>query len=331
MKKATTLLTGIMFSVAGLAQSPQFAVVRPDGTTYICPTWDSAYNKAVDDDYIYMPGAYITGDKTINKRLGVFGAGHYPDSTIVTGKTVFTGNLIITQKCTFEGFQCEAVTSSGISCNGSSFIRMKISGVLLLNDAENILVDGCVVSAIFGGAANQCISATNVFVKNTMLNKTIRLLYSNFKNCIFLGSTANSTGLTAANSVFSNCFFRGIYFQDFLTCFTVAGNASNNCIWTNSINIPGQNNQTTTQPDTVLVNSGANGSWFDYPYNYHLKPNSIYTTAGDDGTQIGIYGGSSPYREGAVPQNPHIYFKQVASSTNSNGQLQIQFKVRAGN
>lgn len=330
-KKLLSVLIIFSVTVYSNAQAPQFAVVRPDGTTYICPTWDSAHSKAQDGDYIYMPGIYISGDKTITKSLNIFGAGHYPDSTVVTGKTVITGIITITKKCMLEGFQCQNVISNGINCSGSSFLRMNISGSLLLNDASNILIDGCVVPEIWGGGPNMCISASDVFIKNTILRKAGRLLYSNFQNCIFLGSTSSNTSFTVANSTFSNCFFRGLYIQDLLPCFTLVGNSSNNSLWTSNIILSGQNNQITLQPDTVLVNSGGNGSWFDYSYNYHLKPTTIYATSGNDGTQIGIYGGSSPYREGAVPQNPHIYYKQVASSTNSNGQLQIQFKVRTGN
>jgi len=75
------------------AQAPQFAVVRPDGTTYICPTWDSAYNKAIDGDNIYLPGVPVNGTFYIDKRLNIFGAGHHPDSSSVSGKTTILGSL----------------------------------------------------------------------------------------------------------------------------------------------------------------------------------------------------------------------------------------------
>jgi len=110
-------------------------------------------------------------------------------------------------------------------------------------------------------------------------------------------------------------------------CYPLVGNSSNYCI--NPV-AAGNNNYSSSQADTLFVNS-PNASSFDYQYNYHLKPNSPYLSAGSDGTEIGIYGGNSPYREGAVPSNPHIYFKQVSTQTNSNGQLPVQFKVRTSN
>ncbi len=48
-----------------------------------------------------------------------------------------------------------------------------------------------------------------------------------------------------------------------------------------------------------------------------------------DGTDIGIYGSSQPYKEGAVPFNPHIYFKNIGGTTTPNGLLNINIKVKA--
>jgi cytoskeletal protein CcmA (bactofilin family) len=323
----------LLFSKTNYGQSPQFAVVRPNGTTYICPTFDSAYIKALDDDYIYLPGTVMAGNKTIAKRLTLIGAGYYPDSTVYTGKTRFTGSFTIEKKCTIEGveFDGSITLTNTTMASASSFIRIKC-GSLILGGANDIFIDGCVITSIDGstGMVSNCTTASNVFIKNSVLYIIEKILYSSIKNCLFAGSNGAFTYLRMTNTSFSNCFFRGLYTIEWAfnpVCFSIVGNSCNNCI--NPI-APGQNNYANSQSDTLLVNS-PNGSFFDYAYNYHLKPNSPYLTAGDDGTQIGIYGGSSPYKEGAVPSNPHIYFKQVAPATNNNGQLQIQFKVRAGN
>jgi hypothetical protein len=94
MKRIILSLAIIISSVICFAQAPQFAVVRPDGTTYICPSWDSAYNKAVNGDNIYMPGITINSEIKINKKLFIYGAGHHPDSSIITGKTIVTNNIL---------------------------------------------------------------------------------------------------------------------------------------------------------------------------------------------------------------------------------------------
>ena len=53
----------------------------------------------------------------------------------------------------------------------------------------------------------------------------------------------------------------------------------------------------------------------------------MYT--GTDDSQIGIYGGVYyPYKEGAVPSNPHIQLQNIAPST-TNGLLNVQIKAVA--
>jgi len=71
------------------------------------------------------------------------------------------------------------------------------------------------------------------------------------------------------------------------------------------------------------------GNTFNYSHNYHLQNPETYL--GTDATQVGIYGGAFPYKEGAVPLNPHIQSKNIATSTDANGDLQIQIQVKAQN
>jgi hypothetical protein len=52
---------------------------------------------------------------------------------------------------------------------------------------------------------------------------------------------------------------------------------------------------------------------------------------GTDATQIGLYGSVFPYKDGAVPINPHIQAKTIAPVTNSIGELNIDIKVAAQN
>jgi hypothetical protein len=335
MKPILFVITTLL-SLTISAQTPQFAVVRPDGTTYVFSSFDGAYTQATDDDIIYLPGTIISGDKTISKRLTLIGTGHYPDSTIYTGKTKFTGNIFLEKKCTLEGFEVSnSIAIINSNPGNCSFIRM-FTPYLTLGGTNDNFIDGSVIQLITGQIylSGICSQSSNLFIRNSILRDLNKIQYSNFNNCLFLGFNSGGINFQIANSIFSSCIFRGLFGADWgfqTNCFPLAGNSSNNCIWYNSESFPGQNNYITTRPDEIMVNSGLTGSIFDYSNNYHLIPGSPYLTAGNDGTQIGIYGGVSPYKEGAVPSNPHIYFKQIAPQTNSNGQLQIQVKVRTNN
>lgn len=78
---------------------------------------------------------------------------------------------------------------------------------------------------------------------------------------------------------------------------------------------------------SIFVNySTSNGI---YTNNFHLVPGSPFANAGRDGTDIGIYGGTFPWKEGSVPFNPHFQTFIVGPTTNSTGNLPVNIKVAA--
>lgn len=338
MKRIIFLLLLLTFSTAYLhAQVPQFAVVRPDGTTTICSSFDCAYNSAQNGDCIYLPGIIITSyNNTIDKELTIIGAGHYPDSTQATGVTSFNSYLSLTKKCYLEGFSCEYIVINNIAANESTFKRLRCNEFFYLNMGSNIIIDGCVGSV--QGNCSDGPSSQNSFIRNSLIeNYSLNnLKYTTFQNCIILHSNNGLNYYTNCN--FYNCIFIGdhfLYLGGSLCQPMAVGNNYYNCIFTQS-SLPFYDPNTSNSSGNFLgvstnVFVNQSGYSFNYQHNYHLPNNSPYLTAGTDGTQIGIYGGAAPYIEGAVPSNPHIYFKQVADQTNSNGQLPVQFKVRTGN
>ena len=94
----------------------------------------------------------------------------------------------------------------------------------------------------------------------------------------------------------------------------------------------GYQSSTILLPDLsdIFFSYSGNGN-FSYLDNFHLKSECPGVGAGTDGTDLGIYGSSSPTSEGWIPSNPHIYFKQINTQTNSSGTLPVQIKVRTGN
>lgn len=66
-----------------------------------------------------------------------------------------------------------------------------------------------------------------------------------------------------------------------------------------------------------------------YTQNFHLITNSPGLNAGTDGTDVGIYGTNQPTKEGWIPSNPHISYKNVSQQTDANGNLKATFIVKA--
>jgi hypothetical protein len=88
------------------------------------------------------------------------------------------------------------------------------------------------------------------------------------------------------------------------------------------------NNQITQEATTSTFNN-ANTPSFSYTNNYHLKTTSNGHNAGNDGTDVGLYGTLIPYKESAVPFNPHISSKTIGTVTTPTGTLNVDIKVSA--
>ena len=86
------------------------------------------------------------------------------------------------------------------------------------------------------------------------------------------------------------------------------------------------NNFVSVSRDAIFINSSNNS--FEYTANYHLLPTCVGVGAGTDGTDIGIFGTASPYKEGAVPMNPHVIRNMINTSSNNNT-LHIDIQVEA--
>ncbi len=329
-KKLLTFISFLLFQQFVFAQLPQIAVVHANGTTVIYTSSDTAYALAVNDDYIYLPSGNFTFPP-ISKRIHIFGTGHNPDSTIATGRTIINGLQLNT------GADNGSVTGIYLSGNinfstivaGYSISRCNISGAIF-GLAQNVIISENIIgsySACYGcDGLSINISSPNVSLNNNILQSRVSLTSAVIRNNILLFAYTFSNGGSVSNSLIENNIFN--------QSFAGSGNTYNNNLNGGPNGIDNNGNQGsgnvyTSQPlDSIFVNYH---SGWNYASNFHLRPGSPYHNIGTDGTDLGIYGGLFSWNEGSVPSNPHIYFKQIAPQTGSNGTLNVQIKVRTNN
>ncbi|MBK8701223.1 MAG: hypothetical protein IPN29_17465 [Saprospiraceae bacterium] len=328
MKNTPLLLTCLLFSINILAQTPRIALVKPNGITTIHSTLSAAYNAASDDDFIYLPGGNFE-NIGIQKKIHIIGAGSNLDSSNVTGITRIQQIHIYPE-------------ASGGSIEGIYFYNQSGS-FIILNPTTNFEIrkcrfDGQITTSGGGESSNLLFSrnqitdlgaglVNSIFKNNIILFNASVGNYCQFNNNIFFypGTNGLSQYCTFKNNIFmsSNQYSSYSFFYNNVNC-NVGGTQNENY---NNVDEPWSD---------IFINPGTpNGTPPIYQYdvhnNYHVKVTSACHNSGTDGTDRGIYGGPSPWVEGSIPSNPHIYFKQVAEETNANGQLQIHFKVRTGN
>ena len=292
------------------------------------PSFDSAYNKATDGDYIYLPGGVFSAP-TINKKLNIVGAGHHPDSSSTTFPTVISNQLFLSSDAsggsieginfTFSycGYYClPTVTNGAGSITNFSFIRCKFASTISLGNSNCNFFEN-----VFGA---QISSGTSDYFEKNIFQALIGADNSTFKNNVFIASCPNCQ----YGNTFQNCILQNNVF-----CERVQGS---NTFLNNNLRVGNIGFSVTSDINRIVVDSIAqifvnypnSAPSFSYDYDFHLKPTCPGNLAGNDGTDVGIYGTTSPTKEGWIPANPHIYFKKVNGNTSSDGKLKVSYKVR---
>ncbi len=295
-----------------------------------------AYNAAQPGDTIYLSGGSFAVPGVFDKRLLIFGAGYHPTSTQATNPTLLSNNFLIggnADNLIIEGVQFAA----GISVDNNvsvSFITIKRSringGIGFYGDLSNpclnnVLTECVIIGDIF------LTNATNTLISNSIIQDRIIISKSNsIKNNVLLANRANWN-----DGVFHSTSNTEISNNVFLTTNNLfAGTADGNLLFNNvfvhptpafgSNPISGGNYLNVALADIFVSHTGHE---FSYNSNFNLKTPAQHL--GNDGKEVGIYGGLFPFKPGAIPINPYISLKNIAAQTTSDGKLSVEIKVEA--
>lgn len=338
MKKQTLLSLIVAIATCVTVNAQKVALHGASGAQFFNGTdgFVNAYQAAAPGDTIYLPGGGFTTPGVINKKLLIFGAGHYPGSTQVTSKTIVTGHITLSEDA--DGFHMEGVdvTRSIVTSNNEAVDQIMIKycrlqeGMGIRGDGSNPSRNLMLVNCVLQGTLNLT-NAQNAGVYNSIFQADITGSGGNlFQNNIFLLNNRSpysySYTITGDNNVLENNIFLRTQDRE------VAGNTNicknnvtpkENPYWGET---PiSQDNYTSVPVDGIFVDQTGNA--FDYAHDYHLQLPGTYV--GVDGTQVGINGGTFPYKEGAVPSNPHFSNKNIAAKTDADGLLHIEINVSA--
>ena len=352
----------LVFGSMGLHAQELIAVEHLNGNSEFYSRIDTAIAHSRNGDRVYVPGTPLMniGTLIINKRLKITGAGINPDSSMATGISNLTGNIIIVSGAdsgSLEGISLNGNITFGTSHNDQHVSTYCISRcnfnelMLSFNGSDTttsfMMVRECIIrGAVFGGYSN------SIFRNNILQVQVNYFTGALFLNNAFLYDNVGTISENVRNTTFSNnifknsCVARSANWSNPPTC-SYDNNYSNNLLnntltfgWSggwggwNCSSDPARNgignlSENLEYVNDTLIYQNASGNTYTFHNNYHLKINSPGKNAGTDGTDIGIYGGNPPFKDGSMPSNPHIRYKNVAGTTNTNGTLNIHFKVAA--
>ena len=325
-----------------------------------------------DTIYVHASGKEYNG-AYVRKKLVFIGEGTIPNQQI--GLRTYIGQLYFTY-ASFGGIETTSLaTSSGskvYGCEGKFVIgtdkdRSNLFGFSFercggqieneqYTSSNDIKVHQFIGSVKFNSSVNQ--NTSNILITNSILygvsiQTTLgSLVYNNVvRNCIIninsasisatlvvnnifykqsLGDPLNDIGweITAMNSTFSN----NLYYSKALPNFNQNGyntnSASGNLASTDSIFV---------FPHGIFHLPGYGSYGPEFP-DFHLKLGSPALTMGTDGTQIGIYGGPTPwidggdgiFRYGTMPsQVPYVTDMDILNTViQENGTLNVNIKAK---
>ena len=286
-----------------------------------------AYTAAVDGDTIYIPGGTFAQPSLYDKRLTIYGAGHFPSSTEATGKTILSSNFSLGEMA--DDFHLEGV---------------EITGNILFAAAaavDNLVVKRCK----FGDLnANSQYSNNALFVENIFSSGNVeKLVGAQFFNNIIIYAITYAQTLIFLNNLFlhngsaqvlnyaNSCVVNNNIFTNSSYGYITNGqsNSFNRNIYTHGNSNFGTDpilgdNYLMTWTD-IFVNFP--GGSFNYAHDYHLTAAAL-AFLGTDGTEIGIFGGAVPFKTESIPVNPHIT-SAVISNESTAGQINVNIQVQA--
>jgi len=350
MKKITQLLllAGFIFAGQCFVYGQYGKIARQHNDTLTTYTdLIAAITASVNGDTLYLPGGPVYASNptiTIDKSLAIIGAGHYPDSTVATYQTTIAGTIKIVTGAdggVLCGVKCNTLwfgsSVANQNVNNYRIMRCNITGELYpsftgQSSSQYILISECIINTSSVWTSNYF---TTVLFEKNIIHVDPSFYYGGpglFNNCIFYSDYST--------------FFTNLAFNTFNNCIIIQSGpysslsiGSNSTIFNNllvsytltnlTVTYNGPNTNTITKEPTTSTFENANTTSFFYTNNYHVKTASNGHNTGTDGTDVGIYGTLIPYKESAVPFNPHISSKTIGTVTTPTGTLNVDIKVSA--
>lgn len=310
MKKLTFLLVVIVFSLT--AQAKVWRVNNNATMNANFASFVAAQSTVSANDTLYFEGSTVSyEDIVLTKPLVIIGPGYFLEenpqtqSNFITAKFGTIGFTTGSSGSILAGLVVQ--DKIAISVSNISITKCNIGGISL----NNATVSGDILllqNYIKGGFSDY-------YSRNTIFN----LIISN--NYI---SSNTSFGTTTSGSIYNNIIVGSLLVSNFTINNNIMmgyssdqnNNVFNNNIC-NGIQFPiGNGNQQNVIMSGVFV--GATGNSTDG--QWQLKEYSPAIGKGNDGTDCGMFGGSSPYVLSGLPSIPAIYeIDMPATGDNING------------
>ncbi|MCA1757951.1 MAG: hypothetical protein LC649_10890 [Bacteroidales bacterium] len=344
--KRTFITLSLICLLPTVAESQHSFVVQ-NGTPSVYRTLAEAYTAAEPGDTIYLPGGSFDLPG-IYKSLVWIGVGYHPDSTIATFSTRINSSANFYGDCDnsyITGIHFSSNVNLGSNGNDAvdvTISRCRIDGSLNLkySDGQQREINTIVSETIIDNSVNANYGS-NILMEKSL----VRSLLTGFRNSrfdrliVYRGEQSSGAGASYAftnttGSLITNSVFNVLTYTTWSG--SLASNYNNhfaNNIYEGFATFPngtntGENNISGVDPLTLFEHIEGDFNVFSYLHNFRLQEGSAGIGTGTDGSDISIFSGSSPFKEGGLPFTPHIRLVNIAGET-VNGLLPVEIRVAA--
>lgn len=339
MKKLFTLL---LISTTGFSFAQKVVALSSGGNTQMFQGLNpfiDAYATATSGDTIYLPGGTVNAPTAFDKSVIIIGAGYHPDSSAATIKTTVSGNINLqggASSSFFQGIEFFGTVTmpNNTVISSVAFSRCKFNnaisfpgnnGAQLFSFSECVFMANVTVSNMVSSTINNSIlQGMLIQSKNNNISNNIFLLQANIWEPVF--HSCNNNTVTNNIFLFSNSDdLSSVYYPNQGNTFINNVFVRSNPAYGNDATTIG--NYTGVDAATIFINQ--TGFVFNFAHNYALQNPQDFPGYNTD--QVGLFGGMMPWKLGGIPINPHYQNKFISSTTNNNGELQIDITVEAQN
>lgn len=335
MKKYVIVSLLISFSFAAMAQT---VALHRNGETQIFKGINSfvdANNAAQDGDTLYLSGHNFTAPASFDKSLKIYGVGHLEEVTTATGKTYVNGNFALKQGA--DNFLIEGIDFGNLSVENNKSVknltvkRCNIRGSITFTGTEHPTEDFLLVGSVIHATINVQNTVRTLISNNIIIAQIHNTIENIIKNNIFFSDFSSYTIVGSNNMILNNYFARNNRYDKHYIC-SGNGNVCYNNVFSHSsadcgTNSDVQNDWYSVEMQDFFVSK--NGVSYNLADDLHLQEPEVYI--GEDGTQVGIYGGMYPYKVDAIPVIPYIESVDIPHKVDENGNLPVKITVKAQN
>lgn len=220
---------------------------------------------------------------------------------IILGTVIFFNNVenMTFQKCKIGTLYADRNECKTKNC---TFDQCRIKDFIPDLKSENLLLKNCIISVFRGNSEDATVLFDHCIYLQSAEN---RYVTATFKNSIIRNYTYYSWGISGTTSFFYNNLFDK----------STISNIDN-----------GNNNTLLSATDFKALFADGEFAYTD-ERSYELTAAAAQQYLGDDGTQVGIYGGDTPFTD--VPSNPQITSRQIATKTDNDSKLSVKITVEA--